>query len=192
MAQWLRICLPRQATRLRLLVGELTSHRATKPARDSKSFEPQLLSPRAPEPVLHSKRRPRAATRESPHTAMEAQLRQYTVPYLKGGRVGGDWGAPGAEVEARGRHGWRGDRTRDARLLTQWRRQHSGTNQLLAGDPRRLWGLEEPPCKQQPRQGSNPNVHQQRNGERRRETQWSITQPLKRTTQLHLQQHGRA
>ena len=25
---------------------------------------------------------------------------------------------------------------------------HSGTNQVLAGDPRHLWGLEEPPCKQ--------------------------------------------
>ena len=53
MAQWLRIRLPMQGTRVRSLVREdPTYHRATKPVPQllslrSRAREPQLLSPRA-------------------------------------------------------------------------------------------------------------------------------------------------
>ena len=70
MAQWLRICLPMQGTRVRALVREdPTCHGATKPVRHnywayalepmSHNFwarVPQLLKPVCLEPVLRNKR----------------------------------------------------------------------------------------------------------------------------------------
>ncbi|KAJ8786159.1 hypothetical protein J1605_006515 [Eschrichtius robustus] len=62
-AQWLRICLPRQGTRVRSLVREdPTCRRATKPVRHyylslrSRAREPQLLSPRAATTEAHTPR----------------------------------------------------------------------------------------------------------------------------------------
>ena len=57
-AQWLRIHLPMQATRVRALVREdPTCCRATKPVPHNYwACEPQLLKPTHLEPVLHNKR----------------------------------------------------------------------------------------------------------------------------------------
>ena len=57
-AQWLRIRLPMQGTRVRALVWEdPTCHRATKPTcHNYWAWAPQLLKPACLEPVLHNKR----------------------------------------------------------------------------------------------------------------------------------------
>ena len=69
-AQWLRICLPMQGTRVRSLVREdTTCRRATKPmchnywacalepmSHNYWAHVPQLLKPMCLEPVLHNKR----------------------------------------------------------------------------------------------------------------------------------------
>ncbi|KAJ8787666.1 hypothetical protein J1605_022824 [Eschrichtius robustus] len=58
-AQWLRICLPMQGTRVRALVREdPTCREATKPAchTTTGAREPQLLKPAHLEPVLRNKR----------------------------------------------------------------------------------------------------------------------------------------
>ena len=83
-AQWLRICLPMQGTRVRALVWEdPTCHGATRPM--ATVTEPARL-----EPVLRNKRGrdserpahcdeewpPLAATRESPHTETKTQHSQ--------------------------------------------------------------------------------------------------------------------
>ena len=102
-AQWLRIRLPMQGTRVRGLVWEdPTCRKATKPVRHNYwacALEPvshnywpcvlQLLKPACLEPVLHNKRShcsekpahcnrvlPLAATRESPHAEMKTQCSQ--------------------------------------------------------------------------------------------------------------------
>ena len=103
-AQWLRIRLPVQETRVQALVREdPTCRRATKPVRhnywacalEPASHEywargPQLLKPACLEPVLHNKRShrnekpahrneeypPLAATRESPRAAAKTQCSQ--------------------------------------------------------------------------------------------------------------------
>ena len=58
--QWLRICLPRQGTRVRALVREdLTCHGATKPVRHNYwARVPQLLKPTRLEPMLCNKEKP--------------------------------------------------------------------------------------------------------------------------------------
>ena len=57
-AQWLRICLPMQGTRVRALVREdPTCRRATKPVRHNyRARMPQLLKPARLEPMLLNKR----------------------------------------------------------------------------------------------------------------------------------------
>ena len=89
-AQWLRIRLPMQGTRVRALVWEdPTCRGATKPVRHnywacalkpvSHSYwarVPQLLKPARLEPVLRSKRSPHTATRGSPRTAAKIQHSQ--------------------------------------------------------------------------------------------------------------------
>ena len=91
-AEWLRICLPRQGTRVRALVREdPTCRGATKPVRHNCSaLVPQLLKPAHLESVLHNKRShlnekpvhrnkeqpPLTATRESPHAATKTQCSQ--------------------------------------------------------------------------------------------------------------------
>ena len=79
-AQWLRIHLPMQRTRVRALVQEdPTCHGATKPVRHqllslrSRVREPQLLSPRAWSPCsatreATAKRSPHSATKSSPRS----------------------------------------------------------------------------------------------------------------------------
>ena len=82
MAQWLRICLPMQGTRVRALVWEDPTCRGATRPMSHKITEPARL-----EPVLRNKRGrdserpahrdeewpPLATTRESPHTEMRTQ-----------------------------------------------------------------------------------------------------------------------
>ena len=72
MAQWLRICLPKQGTRVRALVREdPTCRRATKPRAPqllslrSRAREPQLLSPHAATTEARAPRA-RASQQEKP------------------------------------------------------------------------------------------------------------------------------
>ena len=81
-AQWLRICLPMQGTRVWALGWEdPTCHGATKPVHHNYwacalepashnhwAHMPQLLKPARLEPVLCNKRSPRTATKSSPHS----------------------------------------------------------------------------------------------------------------------------
>ena len=103
LAQWLRIHLPRQGSRVRALVREdPTCRGATKPvhhnywacALEPASHNywdrvPQLLKPTHLEPVLCNKRSHRneepalAATRESPHPAMKTQCSQNLINFFK-------------------------------------------------------------------------------------------------------------
>ena len=106
-AQWLRVCLPMQGTRVRALVWEdPTCHGATKPvchnywacalgpmSHNCWARMPQLLKPACPEPVFRNKRShhnekpahhneelpPLTATRESLHTAMKTQHSQKSI-----------------------------------------------------------------------------------------------------------------
>ena len=65
-AQWLRICLPMQGTRVRSLVREdPTCRRATKPVLRSRGRKPQLLSLRATTTEAHVPRA-RAPQQEKP------------------------------------------------------------------------------------------------------------------------------
>ena len=91
-AQWLRICLPMQGTRVQALVQEdPTCRRATKPVSHSYwACVPQLLKLVCLEPMLHNKRShpnekpahcnkeqpPLTATRESPCAATKTQHSQ--------------------------------------------------------------------------------------------------------------------
>ena len=81
-AQWLRICLPMQGTRVQALVREdPTCRRATKPmchnywacalepaSHNYRACVPQLLKPVHLEPVLRNKRSPCTATKSSPRS----------------------------------------------------------------------------------------------------------------------------
>ena len=69
-AQWLRICLPMQGTRVQALVREDPSYcRATKPVcHNYRACVPQLLKPAHLEPVLRNKRSLHTAMKSSPHS----------------------------------------------------------------------------------------------------------------------------
>ena len=81
MAQWLRICLPMQGTRVRALVWEdPTCRGATRPvshdygACASGACAPQQERPDNEKPAHRDEEwPPLAATRESPHTEMKTQ-----------------------------------------------------------------------------------------------------------------------
>ena len=110
-AQWLRVCLPMQGTRVQALVREdPTCHGAAKPvchnywactlepaSHNYWACVPQLLKPTRLEPMLCKKgshrnekpahhneeQPPLSVTRESPHAAMETRRSHKSINFLK-------------------------------------------------------------------------------------------------------------